>query len=66
MKKSTTTTIISIIALVVALAGIGVALYTFFKRSGCYLCDSFDDEMLSDDLYAECDCDECAEETTEE
>lgn len=66
MKKST---VISIIALVVALAGAAVALYTFFKNSRCYLCDSFDDEMLPDDVYSDCDCDEdCAEdeENTEE
>lgn len=66
MKKGT---LISIIALIAALAGIGIAVYALIRRSGCMLCDSFDDDMLSDDLYEEDDEDEEpaeAEEKTEE
>lgn len=63
MKKST---VISLIALAVALAGIAISLYTFFKRSGCFLCDSFDDDMLSDDLYSDDDCDSDADSEDDE
>ena len=52
MKKGT---LISVIALIAALAGIAIAVCALIRRSGCMLCDSFDDDMLSDDLYEDDD-----------
>ena len=41
MKKST---LISLIALAVALAGAMIALVAYLKRSRCSLCEDFEDE----------------------
>ena len=45
MKKST---VISLIALGVAIAGALIALVAFLKRSRCTLCEDFEDEDMSD------------------
>ena len=45
MKKST---LISLIALAVALAGAMIALVAYLKRSRCSLCEDFEEEDLSD------------------
>lgn len=46
MKKST---FISMIALLVALAGVVIALAAYFKRKRCVLCDDFEDDLLDED-----------------
>ena len=45
MKKST---LISLIALAVALAGALIALVAYLKRSRCSLCEDFEEEDMSD------------------
>ncbi|MBP1581619.1 MAG: hypothetical protein J6A26_04400 [Oscillospiraceae bacterium] len=68
MKKST---LISLIALLVAVAGVLIALAAYFKKKKETLVDDFDDELLYDDLEDEeyyeahledecCDCGCCA------
>ena len=46
MRKST---FISMIALLVALAGVVIALAAYFKRKRCVLCDDFEDDLLDED-----------------
>ena len=43
-------TLLSILAILVALAGLLVALASYFKKNHCALCDDLDD-MLDDDDY---------------
>ncbi len=45
MKKST---LISLIALLVAAVGVLIALVAYFKRKRCVLCDDFDEDMIDD------------------
>ena len=45
MKKST---LISLIALLVAAIGVLIALVAYFKRKRCALCDDFDEDMIDD------------------
>ncbi|MEG1779268.1 MAG: hypothetical protein RR263_04140 [Oscillospiraceae bacterium] len=46
MKKST---LISIISLLVAMAGLLVALAAYLKRNKCVVCDDLDDDLSYDD-----------------
>ncbi|MEM1484344.1 hypothetical protein V6615_05620 [Oscillospiraceae bacterium PP1C4] len=43
-------TFISIVALLIAIAGTIVAFAAYFKHRNCTLCDVYDDEMMEDDL----------------
>ena len=45
MRRST---IISIIALAIAAAGVVIALLAYYKRRECSLCDDLEDEMLGE------------------
>lgn len=66
MRKST---LISIIALITAIAGILIALAAYFNKKRTMFCDDFEDELLSEEpddveYYAahiddECDCGCC-------
>lgn len=48
MKNST---LFSLIALVVSLAGLLVAVAAYFKKNRCSLCDDLDDMLEDDDDY---------------
>ena len=70
MKKST---LISIIAVITAMAGILIALAAYFNKKRTMFCDDFEDDLLSEEpddveYYAahlddecECGCCHCAE-----
>ena len=65
MKKSS---IIAIVALLVAIAGVAVAIAAYLKKHGeCALCSDLDELVELDDCGDECCCcccddeDECAE-----
>lgn len=67
MKKST---LISILALLTAIAGVLIALAAYFNKKKEVLCDDFDDDLLSDEpddveYYAAHIDDEPAEEPEE-
>lgn len=48
MKHST---LFSLIAIVISLAGLLVAVAAYFKKSHCSLCDDLDDMLDNDDDY---------------
>ena len=46
-----TSTLLSLIAIVVALAGLLVSVAAYFKKNRCSLCDNLDDMLDDDDDY---------------
>jgi hypothetical protein len=46
-----TSTLLSLIAIVVALAGLLVSVGAYFKKNRCSLCDNLDDMLDDDDDY---------------
>ena len=46
-----TSTLLSLIAIVVALAGLLISVAAYFKKNRCSLCDNLDDMLDDDDDY---------------